>query len=169
MAQPDQSRNPFGTIVTGVKAALNAIFEASKCSAASSPRLPRAGLRVIVVVIVGPARDAVNGAAIEQIAGLGVRALRHVYNGVALVSPAECCGWDDKEGKGEQACTETFSKTPPRPNYIGGESWPWCTAQSRHDDTRCVCEAAATRGQCWNCVPPPSADMIYVDLDERSN
>jgi len=23
--------------------------------------------------------------------------------------------------------------------------------------------------QCWGCVPPPSADMIRVDLNERVN
>jgi len=23
--------------------------------------------------------------------------------------------------------------------------------------------------QCWNCVPPPSADMIRIDLKERVN
>ena len=23
--------------------------------------------------------------------------------------------------------------------------------------------------QCWNCVPPPSTDMVRVDLNERVN
>ena len=23
--------------------------------------------------------------------------------------------------------------------------------------------------QCWNCVPPPSADMVRVDINERVN
>ena len=57
--------------------------------------MPPPGLGVVAPVIVCPACDAVNGAAVEQIAGLDERLLRHVVlsdqanDRVPLVPPSQ--------------------------------------------------------------------------------